>query len=182
MEAVTNPAPALRAAAREAMLLAGGRGFVRFLPAGDMLLVTDAPRRCADEAALAELISAMEAKGFACGMRDGLLALTPGDALLDALAGSKTAVTVQWDSPLHPAQELAARWLREPRGRLDPAGRRLVIETLRLIWQPQARVLRGLTELRAQAAVMLREGKPSGFAHAGALLACWCKTEGGQLR
>lgn len=179
MEAVSNPALALRGVAREAMIGAGGRGFVRFLPAGEALLVTDAPRRCGDEAALARLISAMEAKGFACGVQDGLLTLTPGDALLDALARARAAAPVDWDDPLHPAQELAARWLRAARGPFTAAGRRLAIETLRLIWQPRARVLDGLDALRAQSAQMLRNRDRSGMAQAGALLADWCNTEGG---
>lgn len=182
MEAVKNPALALRVAARTALIGAGGRGFVRFLPADEALLVTDAPRRCADEAALTRLISAMEAEGFACGVRDGLMTLTPGDALLDALAGAGAPVPVDWDDPLHSAQELAARWLRAARGRLTPAGRRLIMETLRLIWQPRARVLDGLEDLRAQAAEMLRNRDRSGMAQAGALLADWCRTEGGQTR
>ena len=43
-------AVSLRNAAREAMLAAGARGFVRFMDSG-ALLVSDAVRRCADEAA-----------------------------------------------------------------------------------------------------------------------------------
>ena len=43
----------LRERARGAMLAAGGRGFVRFLPAGGALLATDAIRRCGDDAARA---------------------------------------------------------------------------------------------------------------------------------
>lgn len=44
-------AQTIRARAREAIFAAGGRGFVRFLPEGGALLVSDARaamRRCAD--------------------------------------------------------------------------------------------------------------------------------------
>ena len=58
MAAVT----ALRERARAAVFAAGGRGFVRFLPAGETaLLVSDAPRRCGDVPAL---LDRMRARGF----------------------------------------------------------------------------------------------------------------------
>ena len=45
-----------------------------------------------------------------------------------------------------------------------------MLETLRLIWQPQACVLEGIDALRARAAVMLRVGDASGLHEAGAYL------------
>ena len=65
---------------------------------------------------------------------------------------------------------LARRWQARPPLPLTPAGRQLVLETLRLIWQPQACVLEGIDALRARAAVMLRVGDASGLHEAGAYL------------
>ena len=79
MAAVT----ALRERARAAVFAAGGRGFVRFLPAGEAaLLVSDAPRRCGDVPAL---LDGCRAAGFDARERDGLLLLTPTEAALRAL-------------------------------------------------------------------------------------------------
>lgn len=163
----------LRDSAREAMLLAGGRGFMRFLPEGEALLVTDAMRRCEDDAARGRLTAALEAAGFACRAQDGLLLLTPDDDVLCA-AECGAPCEVDWESALHPAQALACRWLAEDRQRLTAAGRQLALDTLRLTWQPQDKVLAGLPALRAQAAVMLRCGDRSGLHPAGAILREWC--------
>ena len=74
---------ALRERARAAVFAAGGRGFVRFLPAGETaLLVSDAPRRCGDVPAL---LDGCRAAGFDARERDGLLLLTPTEAALRAL-------------------------------------------------------------------------------------------------
>ena len=170
----------LRERAREAMLAAGGRGFVRFLPAGGALLATDAVRRCADDASRARLTEALAQAGFACGMRNGLLEMTPtDDALLTS--GGEERVAVDWESPLHPAQALAARFLKNPKQPLTPAGRQLILETLRLTWLAPDRVLSGLPALRAQAAVMLRQGDRSGLHEAGTLLKEFCEQEQGGL-
>lgn len=170
----------LRERAREAMLAAGGRGFVRFLPAGGALLATDAIRRCADDAARARLTDALAQAGFACGMRGGLLEMTPTDDVL-LVPGGEERVAVDWESPLHPAQALAARFLKNPKQPLTPAGRQLILETLRLTWLASDRVLAGLPALRAQAAVMLRRGDRSGLHEAGALLKEFCEQEQGGL-
>ena len=166
--------------AREAMLAACGRGFVRFLPAGGALLATDAIRRCADDAARARLTDALAQAGFACGMRGGLLEMTPTDDVL-LVPGGEERVAVDWESPLHPAQALAARFLKNPKQPLTPAGRQLILETLRLTWLAPDRVLSGLPALRAQAAVMLRQGDRSGLHEAGTLLKEFCEQEQGGL-
>lgn len=166
----------LRDEARTAMLAAGGRGFVRFLPPGGALLATDANRRCADEAARVRLTDALRGAGFICAERGGLLELTPTDGVLTGLAWTGAPET-DWKSPMHPAQALARRlWANGPLPLTD-AGRQLVLEALRLTWQPENRVLAGLTDLRAQAAVMLRTGDRSGMHEAGAILAEYCKQE-----
>ena len=170
----------LRERAREAMLAAGGRGFVRFLPAGGALLATDAIRRCADDAARARLTDALAQAGFACAVRGGLLEMTPTDDVL-LVPGGEERVAVDWESPLHPAQALAARFLKNPKQPLTPAGRQLILETLRLTWLAPDRVLSGLPALRAQAAVMLRRGDRSGLHEAGALLKEFCEQEQGGL-
>ena len=170
----------LRERAREAMLAAGGRGFVRFLPAGGALLATDAIRRCADEAAREALTDAFVQAGFACEARGGLLELTPEDDLLSALsAGEGTAV--DWESPLHPAQALANRFRAAARQPLTVAGRQLIVETLRLTWLDADRLLAGLPALRAQAAVMQRRGDGGGMHEAGALLREYCEQEQGGM-
>ena len=167
----------LRGRAREAVLAAGGRGFVRFLPAGGALLATDAIRRCGDDAARERLTQALRAAGFACGVRGGLLDMTPADDVLSALDGEKT-IAVCWESPLHPAQALAGRFLAAEKRPLTPDGRQLILETLRLTWLAPDRVLSGLPALRARAAVMLRRGDRSGFCEAGAVLKEFCELGG----
>lgn len=180
MAAVT--AIALRQRAREAMLAAGGRGFMRFCDAGDALLVCDAPRRCADDAARQRLADALADAGFAGRLEDGLLLLTPEDGVLRACGRDAPPCAVtDWDGPLAPAQALAARFLREEARPLTADGRRIVLATLRLLWQDAAHVSAGLIGLRAQAAALLRAGDRSGLYEAGALLARWCgeQEEGG---
>lgn len=166
MESVTQ----LRDAARAALLSCGGRGFVRFLSEGDALLVSDANRR-GDPAAL---IAALSSAGFLAEERDGLLHIVPGDALLYALCSAQPEeIAVDWESPLFEAMALCNRLMRQAPLPLDAGGRRLVIETARLIWQPEEKVLSGLDSLRAMIAVRLREGKRSGLNEAGRLLCGW---------
>lgn len=169
----------LRERAREAMLSAGGRGFVRFLPAGGALLATDALRRCADDAACARLTESFAAAGFACHARGGLLEMTPADSVLLSLGAlaPRGAIAVDWDGPLHPAQALAARFLRSERRPLTDAGRQMILEALRLTWRADADLLAGLPALRARAAVMLRQGDRSGLREAGAVLWEFCERE-----
>lgn len=174
MEGVTR----LRDAARTAMLGGGGRGFVRFCAEGDALLLCDALRRCADDAAARRLIAAMETAGFACAVRDGLLYLMPGDALLLALCAEQPeTMDIDWMKDDYAAQALSARLLRETPMPLDEGGRKLLIETMRLLWQPDARVTAGLPALRARVAIRLREGKRSGLHETGRLLAGWLRAK-----
>ena len=169
-----NPALRVRALAREAVLGAGGRGFVRYLPPGGALLATDALARCADAAQEKCLTDALTAAGFDCVPQGALLGLTPADALLlRAAGGDVPPVWIDWDGPLAPAQALAARWLQKPRLPLTNAGRALAMETLRLLWQPRVRVLTGLGGLRALAAANLRAGDASGAHEAGCYLSAW---------
>jgi len=166
---------ALRDAARMALLEAGGRGFVRFLAEGDTLLVSDAPRRCGDQGCK-ELALALEKAGFSCRIEDGLAYLTPGRARLCALCDAQPeAVIVDWEHPLYQVQALCARLLREAREELDDDGCLLVMETARLLWQPEKNVLSGITALRARIAVRLRKGKRSGLYEAGRLLCGWLR-------
>lgn len=159
----------LRDAAREAIAQGGGRGFVRFATAGEALLVTDAPRHGAfDETPLCRA-------GFLCRAQGPLLALTPGDALLRELCARPNAqVQIDWETPLHPAQALAARLLRHAGVPLTDEGRQLIVETARLLWLPKERVLAALPGLQASVAAMLRRRAESGLLQTGALLANWC--------
>lgn len=166
----------LRSAAREVMLAAGGRGFVRF-PESGALLVSDAIRRCEDDAAKQRLIDALAQAGFACTEQGGLLMINPSDALLEGIA-YHGRLAVDWDGSLCDLQALARRWLGRQNQPLTPAGRRLIIDALRLTWHD--RWADGLTQLRAQAAVMQRCGDVSGFYQAGAVLAHWCDEQGGK--
>lgn len=168
----------LRDRAREAMLGAGGRGFMRFAPQGDALLATDAARRCLGGAALARLEEAFLRAGFSAVEQDGLLLLTPQDALLEQGAEEADRAETDWANPEHPAQALAARWLACGKEALTPDGRRLIVDTLRLTGTPGLDVLDGLGALRAHAAVMLRKGDRSGMHIAGAILTNWCEREG----
>lgn len=173
-----NPALWLRALAREAVLGAGGRGFVRFLPPGGALLATDALARDVDAALEAPMTAALAAAGFICEPQGALLTMTPADALLLRAAGEcAPAVRIDWDGPLAPAQALAVRWLRRPGLPLTDAGRALAAETLRLLWQPRPRVLAGLGSLRVLAAQGLRAGDASGAHEAGCYLGAWLLQE-----
>lgn len=186
-----NPALLLREAARGAIGSAGGRGFVRFLPGGEALLVSDAPRRCAagesgaagaagasGEAALA-MEEALRRAGFEARARDGLLLITPTDERLCAWASEASGAAgraIDWDSPLHGVAALAARWRRQQALPLTGGGRRLLMETLRLLWQPEGRVIAGTDGLRALGAGMLRGGDRSGMREAGCALEAWLQS------
>jgi hypothetical protein len=165
----------LRDLARGAMLSCGARGFVRFTKSGEGLLVTDAASRCEDGGSA--LTAALDEAGFSCRSDGGLLLITPGDALLERLCAGEDAPCIDWDSPLHPAQALAARLMREQHTQLDDSGRALVLLTARLLWQPQDKVLAGLMDIRALAAVHMREGNRNGFVQAGRLLHNWCQEQ-----
>ena len=166
----------LRGMARTAIFSAGGRGFVRF-PERGTLLVSDAPRRCEDDAAKQRLLDALAQAGFDCREADGLLLIDPSDALLAQIDDADCAF-VDWDSSLHSAQALSARWLGRERRPLTPAGRQLIIDALRLTWQD--RMMDGLAALRAQAAVMQRNADTSGFCEAGAVIWNWCAMQEGK--
>ena len=166
----------LRAAAREAMLAAGGRGFVRF-PDRGTLLVSDALRRCESDADRKKLTDALSWAGFDASEQDGLLMINPKDELLDAIA-YKGDFAVDWDEKLDAVKALAMRWLGREKLPLTRAGRQLVIDVLRFTWQD--RMTDGLEALRAHAAVMQRRGDTSGFSQAGAVLAYWCDRKEGK--
>ena len=123
------------------------------------------------------MTAALGESGFVCQSDGGLLLITPGDALLERLCAGEDAPCIDWDSPLHPAQALAARMMRERCTPLDHSGRRLVLLTARLLWQPRDKVLAGLQDIRALAAVCMREGNRNGFYQAGRLLCNWCQEQ-----
>lgn len=162
----------LRDLARAAMLHSGARGFMRFAREGDALLVTDAAARCADGGAA--MREALGAAGFICRQEGPLTLIAPGEALLARLCESAGELAIDWQSPLHPAQALAARLMREEETQLEGSGCSLVLMAARLLWQPQDKALSGLAELRASAAVRLREHNRNGFYQTGRLLANWC--------
>ena len=165
----------LRDRARAALLGAGGRGFVRF-PEQGALLVSDVLRRSESQEAGQKLMDALLQAGFESWQQDGLLLITPSDALLVQIDSASCAI--DWEGSRHGAQALAARWMAKERRALTGAGRQLVVDCLRLTWQN--RVMDGLRALRAQAAVMQRSGDTSGFYEAGAVLAEWCNEQEGK--
>lgn len=173
-------AEGLRALAREALGEAGARGFVRFLPeGGEALLLTDAPRFLPDDAARERLLSALRARGFSpLPEADGLLALLPDDALLLRMAETEPGFAWDWDGPLSGAFSLADRWLRAPDAPLSPEGRRLAVETARLLWRWEAEALAGLPRLRALGAEAQR-ARAGGLRIAGGILLSWCKRAAG---
>lgn len=172
---------ALRDAAREAILAAGGRGFVRFGAEGNALLVSDAIRRCAEDEQAAAMVRALREAGFDCEVQNGLLMITPGDARLLALCMAQPgAPDMDWNGSLWEAQALCARLTREAPLPLDGGGRRLVVETARLLWQPKDKAVAGLASLRARIAVRLREGEKSGLYEAGRLLGGWLGEQMGE--
>lgn len=166
---------ALRDLARDAILACGTRGFMRFSKEGEGLLVTDAADRCTDGGEA--LKAALSEAGFCC-KRDGrLLRITPGDLLLERLCAGEGDVQVDWNSPLHPAQALAARLVREAYTPFDDSGKLLALETARLLWQPRDKALAGLAVIRAAAAVRMREGNRNGFNQTGRLIDHWCQEQ-----
>ena len=163
----------LRGEMRATVFAAGGRGFVRFAAGGDALLLSDAPRRSDAQA----LCAALERAGFRCEVREGLLFANPTDERLLALcAAQPDGLEIDWESPRCEAEAFAVRLVRKPAQPLDDQGRRMILETARLLWQGEEKVLAGLPTLRARAAAMLREGKSSGLHEAGRLL-CGYLTE-----
>ena len=168
----------MRALARQTVLDCGGRGFMRFADCAGALLVCDAARRCGSEAALEGMTAALEDKGFAVDLDEGLMLISPGDDMLLALE-AEAAPDIRWNEPDYAAQALAARLLKAPQLPLTPAGRALATEALRLTGRPGEDVLGGLDALRAQAAVMLRTGDRSGMRIAGAVLMTWCDGRNG---
>lgn len=161
---------ALREAARSAIFGAGGRGFVRFCAREDALLISDANRR-SDAQVLAR---ALADAGFACEIRDDLMLIRPTDERLLALcAAQEREIIVDWTHPLCRMQALAAHLTRETPLPLDEGGRRLLLSAARLLWQPEEKVLSGMSALRTQVAVRLREGKRSGLHETGCLLGGW---------
>lgn len=161
----------LRDLARQSLMEAGGRGFVRFAEGEDALLATDAVRRCAD---IPALVHALETAGFSCLLRGDLLCLTPRDTLLKAFISPQEPPEIRWEESIHPVQAIAARWLLAPEAAFTGAGRQLVMKTLRLTGMPGRDVQGGLDALRAHAAVMLRAQDRSGMREAGAVLKEWC--------
>lgn len=169
---------ALRGEARQAIFGVGGRGFVRFCAEGDALLVSDAIRRCGDETQIKAMISALDRAGFGCKVQNDLLMITPGDARLCALCKEQPdAPDADFGHPLWETMALCARLAREAPLPLDDGGRRLMIETARLVWQPKDNVISGLPALRAMIALRLREGKRSGLYEAGRLLGGWLREQ-----
>lgn len=160
----------IRNRARDALLASDSRGFVRFLPPGGALLVTDANRRGETE----KLKAALCAAGFDCEERGGLLEISPADELIRELAHAAQmraeSAQIAWESPAHAAQALGRRWLRAQRTEFTPAGRQLVLETLRLLWQGTDHAIAGIEDLRARAAAMQRTGDRSGMHEAGIFL------------
>jgi len=144
---------------------------MRFAEEGNSLLVCDAAARCEDHGEA--LCAALREAGFLCRRDGALLCLVPNDALLERLCEQAAAPQVDWASELYPVQAFAARLLREERAEMTESGRAFVLQTARLLWRPAPQVLRGIAALRAQAAVLLREGDRTGFARAGAMLCNW---------
>ena len=165
-------AKSVRDRAREAIFAAGGRGFVRFLPSGGALLVSDAARRCENAQAL---LDACRAAGFAVEEKNGLLDLTPEDGVLRALcdACTQTLRIDDWDGEAASAGAFAIRLMRKKDTTLTADGRQLVLETLRLLSQDDAHILMGLEGIRARAAAQLRHRDESGLRAAGVLIADW---------
>ena len=163
----------MRALARETVIACGGRGFMRFADSAGALLVCDAARRCESEAALAQMLAALEQKGFSVSLAEGLMMISPGDEMLLSLDAQDVPV-IRWEDQDFAAQALTARLLKAPQTPLTPAGRALATEALRLTGRPGEDVLAGLGAIRAQAAVMLRCGDRSGMRIAGAVIKTWC--------
>lgn len=161
----------MRALARETVLACGGRGFMRFADSGDALLVCDAARRCGEDEAQ-RMSAALEEQGFTVCVVDGLMLISPGDEMIASIGADMPKI--RWADMDYAAQALAARLLKSPQLPLTPAGRALTGEALRLTGRPGEDVLAGLGALRAQAALMLRNGDRSGMYEAGAILKAWC--------
>jgi len=151
---------------------------MRFLPPGGALLATDAIRRCGSDVQKMAMIDRFSEAGFDCCEQDGLLMLSPKDALLVGISCEEKK-EIDWASPLHSVQALGVLWRRKQKRPLSQDGRQLILEALRLGWQPMKQAENGLEALRTRAAVMLRNHDDSGFHEAGAVLLDWCDREMG---
>ncbi len=173
----------LRASVRAAMLDAGLRGFVRFAPEGDdALFLSDALSRGAVEEKAASFLQALKKGGYTAMYRltqsGTLLALMPGDFLLFDLAeGASMPQRFDWDSALAPVYALADRWMRALDKAPDMDGKRLMLETARLLWRPRQQVIEGLHGLRVRASVMQRRGECGGLRVCGGMLANWLNAQ-----
>ena len=165
----------IRGKAREAIFASGGRGFVRFLPSGGALLVSDALRRAENGDALQD---SCRAAGFETEESGGLLLLTPTEETLRALY-RPCGLQVNWEEETAFAAAFAQRLLRKKDVPLTAEGKQLVLETLRLLSQDDAHILRGMDTLRALAALQLRRKDESGLFASGALIAEWYHEKGG---
>ena len=99
--------------------------------------------------------------------------LTPKDALLSGI-GCEEKQEIDWTAPLHSVQALGVLWIRKQKRLITQDGRQLILEALRMSWQPMKQAAAGMDALRMRAAVMLRRGDDSGFYEAGAVLLDWC--------
>ena len=143
---------------------------MRFLSQGDALLISDAPPRGES----GPLIAALCEAGFDSALEDGLLLIMPTEVRLLALSRMQPdSIITDRESPLFETMALCERLLGEAPMPLDEGAGQLLMETVRLLWQPEEKVLAGLPALRARIAVRLREGKRSGLHEAGRLLAGW---------
>lgn len=113
-----------------------------------------------------------------------MLLLTPTDSTLSALCGAcgQTVQITDWDEEKASAAAFSVRLTRRKDAPLTADGRRLVLETLRLLSQDDAHILMGMAEIRARAAAQLRRKDESGMREAGALIAEWYMEKGGHRR
>ena len=102
------------------------------------------------------MLEACRAAGFDAQERDGLLLLTPTEERLRRL-NLPQSIDVDWASAAAPLAAFAVRLMRREDRPLTENGLRLAVETLRLLWQDDEHVRRGLPMLRARA----RKSAPS---------------------
>ena len=146
------------------------RCFVRICDTDQALWVSDLPRRMPDAAQLSEKLAA---QGFVCHLDENTRlwyidwTAQRWEEMLSACPGSLPEFPLE--ECYHAAYALCRLWMLHPSEHKNlPVIRRVV----KLVCEPESKVLSAIAPLHAQAAADLRSGRPFAF-DAGRVLAGW---------
>lgn len=153
--------------------------FVRVCDTDRALWVSDLPRRMADAAQLSE---ELRAKGFVCCVDEPVRLWyidwteERWEEMLSDFPNSLPEFPKE--ERYHAAYALCRLWMLHPAAR-SAAALPLIRRVLKLVCEPENKVLSAIGALHAQAAADLRSGGPSAF-DAGRILAGWLDERRGE--